>query len=162
MARRSARVVDKDLGFAEIEREVQKLKKSQIMIGFQANTVTQSASQDGRVKQAGQSMATIAARNEFGFERTPARPFMRTSFDENQAQISKLIQQRYGKLLDGKLRADKMLGILGQYVVGLIQKKIRQITSPPNAPYTIAIKKSSKPLIDFGQMVRSVTYVVKR
>jgi hypothetical protein len=41
-----------------------------------------------------------------------------------------------------------------------VQKKIRQITIPPNSPRTIAEKKSSKPLIDFGQMVQSVTFKV--
>ena len=101
-------------------------------------------------------MPEIAAANEFGTETIPARPFMSTSFDENRQRIYNLTQREYGRILDGKTNVAKSLGIIGLFMVGLIQKKIRAIQFPPNSPRTIAIKKSSKPLIDFGQMIQSV------
>lgn len=162
MARRSGRVVDQDLGFAQIISEISKFRKSTILIGFQDNSVTTTQTKNGRVKQAGESMATIAAENEFGTLEIPARPFMRTAFDENLTRIQALIIREYKKVTEGKQTANTGLGIVGQYVVGRIQRKIREIRTPPNSPYTIFLKKSSKPLIDFGQMVRSVTYVIER
>lgn len=162
MARRTARVVDRDLGFIKTISEIRKFRNSTVLIGYQDNTVTTTQTKGGRVKQAGESMATIAAENEYGFEKTPARPFMRPAFDENLKRIQALIIREYGKVIDGKSTADKALGIVGQYVVGRIQRKIREVTTPPNSPWTIFLKKSSKPLIDFGQMLRSVTYVVRR
>jgi hypothetical protein len=81
---------------------------------------------------------------------------MRTSFDENLSKINKLINLQYQAVQDGKKNADQALTAVGVVMVGLIQQKIRSIVSPPNSPRTIAIKGSSKPLIDFGQMIQSV------
>lgn len=166
MARRSARVVDKDLGFFETIKNITSFRESEIQIGFQQGSITHTQSKNGRTQSAGQSMPEIAAKNEFGFGSgrgsIPARPFMRTSFDENLEKINRMILNQYKRVTDGKRTADRALGLIGQYMVGLIQKKIRQITTPPNTPYTIAIKGSSKPLIDFGQMIQSVTYVVRK
>lgn len=162
MARRSARVVDRDLGYNRIVEELEQFRESEILIGFQAGSVTHTQTKDDRVQTPGLSMPMIAARNEFGFENTPSRSFMRTSFDENQENIQRLIISQYNAVVDGERSTRQALGLIGQYMVGLIQKKIRQITSPPNSPVTIAIKGSSKPLIDFGQMIQSVTYVVRK
>lgn len=162
MARRTDRVVDIDLGYNAIMAEVARFRGSQILVGFQAGTVTRSQTKDGRVKDAGLNMAGIAAQNEFGTTEIPARPFMRTSFDQNINRINRTIQNQYERVLEGETTAQRALGLIGQFVTGLIQQRIRAITSPPNSPRTIAIKKSSKPLIDFGQMVRSVTYKVTR
>ncbi|MGH2612652.1 MAG: hypothetical protein ACRDFB_06330, partial [Rhabdochlamydiaceae bacterium] len=73
---------------------------------------------------------------------------------------NKAIQGEYNKILDGKSTTERSLGLIGQLMTKLIVQKIRAIVSPPNSPRTIAIKKSSKPLIDFGQMVQSVRYKV--
>lgn len=153
-------VKDKDLGFAEIQRQVALLDGSHVKIGFQEGTVTKMQVKGQRKKAAGLSMAQIAAENEFGTNRIPARPFMSTSFDENKALINKAIQGEYNKILGGKSTTERSLGLMGQLLTKLIVQKIRAIVYPPNSPITIAIKKSSKPLIDFGQMVQSVRYKV--
>ncbi len=161
MARRSDLVADKDLGFNKIVAEVMKYENAVILVGFQEGSKTHSQDKDGRHKKGGLSMPQIAAQNEFGTEHIPERSFMRTSYDENVTRIRQLIDREYTKVVAGEIPASQGLGIVGTYVQGLIQQKIRQIMSPPNSPKTIAIKKSSKPLIDFGQMVGSVTYVVQ-
>jgi hypothetical protein len=147
-----------DKKFAEME----KLGNSYVLVGFQEGTVTKSQSKGGRRKAAGKSMAQIAAENEFGVpsRNVPARPFMRTSFDENQDRISNVIATEYGKIIDGESTVRKSLNLIGLYGVDLIQVKIRAIRTPPNSPYTIAQKKSDKPLIDFGQMIQSVRHKV--
>lgn len=150
------KIQDIDLGYKAIQKEVSLLAKSYVLVGFQEGSKTKSQTMGARQKEGGLSMPEIAASNEFGTRFIPARPFMSTSFDENRAQINLAILGEYRKILDGKSTAKKSLGLLGQYMVGLIQKKIRAIVFPPNSPRTIAIKKSSKPLIDFGQMIQSV------
>lgn len=162
MARRTGLVVDRDLGYRNIVREVENFERAEILIGFQAGTTTHVQTKGDRAKEGGLSMPQIAAENEFGTQRIPERSFMRTSFDENITRIQALIRREYELVVDGNKTAANALGLVGLYVVGLIQQKIRQITQPPNSPTTIALKKSSKPLIDFGQMVGSVTYVVGR
>lgn len=162
MARRSALVADKDLGYKKIVSQVRSFEKSTILVGFQQGSETKVETQGTRAKKGGLSMPAIAAANEFGTNKIPARSFMRTSFDDNIRSIQALIQREYELVTQGDKTAKKALGLIGLYVTGLIQKKIRQITSPPNSPVTIALKGSSKPLIDFGQMVNSVTYVVTK
>jgi hypothetical protein len=157
---RRAVVKDVDLGFAEIQKQIASLDGSYVLVGFQEGTKTKGQVKGQRQKKAGLSMAAIAATNEFGTNRIPARPFMSTSFDENRAKINKAIQGEYAKILDGKSTASKSLGLIGLLGTRLIVQKIRAIISPPNSPITIAIKGSSKPLIDFGQMVQSVRHKV--
>ena len=150
------RVADVDLGMGDIERELTKLNGSYVLVGFQEGSVTKSQTKDGRKKKAGLSMPEIAAANEFGTNTIPARPFMRTSSDENKQRIDTAIQGEYVKITQGKSTVKRSLTALGVFMVDKIKMKIRAIQSPPNSPRTIAKKKSSKPLIDFGQMIQSV------
>ena len=149
-------VKDIDLGWEEIERQLRIFEGASVLVGFQEGSKTKVQTKRDRQKEGGKSMPQIAAENEFGTNKIPARPFMRTSFDENIANINKLITIQYKKVQDGKEDANQALTKIGVIMVGLIQQKIRSIVSPPNSPRTIAIKRSSKPLIDFGQMIQSV------
>ena len=153
-------VKDKDLGFAEIQKQIALLNGSHVKVGFQEGTVTTTQVKGERKQTAGLSIPQIAAENEFGTKIIPARPFMSTSFDENKTLINRAIQGEYNKIIAGKRTTETSLGLIGQLTTKLIVQKIRAIISPPNSPRTISIKKSSKPLIDFGQMVQSVRYKV--
>jgi len=153
-------VKDKDLGFEEIQRQMALLDGSHVKVGFQEGTITKPQVKGQRRKPAGLSLPQIAAENEFGTQIIPARPFMSTSFDENKALINRAIQGEYKKIAGGNGTTERSLGLIGQLMTKLIMQKIRAIVSPPNSPRTIAIKKSSKPLIDFGQMIQSVRYKV--
>ncbi|PWU04925.1 MAG: hypothetical protein C5B43_03995 [Verrucomicrobia bacterium] len=141
-------------------KKIESLENSYVLVGFQEGSVTKSQVKNGRRKKAGKSMAQIAAENEFGTKTIPQRSFMRTSFDENIQNIQNAISNEYTKVLDGTSTIKKSLNLIGLFGVDLIQQKIRQIRQPPNSPRTIAIKKSSKPLIDFGQMIQSVRHKV--
>jgi len=149
-------VADKDKGWKEIEKQIEIASKSLVKVGFQQGETTKLQRKGNRTKKSGFSMPDIAAVNEFGSAKIPARPFMRTSFDENRDKITSFVQKNYDKILEGKITTKQALGLIGLAMVGLIQKKIRSIVTPPNSPRTIEIKKSSKPLIDFGQMIQSV------
>lgn len=156
MARKDAVVKDIDLGWKEIEKQLEYAAKSYVLVGFQEGSKTKTQVKGDRKKEGGLSMPEIAAENEFGTKKIPARPFMSTSFDENKSKIHSFIRKEYSKILEGKQTTQKALGLMGIAMIGLIQKKIRQIVYPPNSPYTISKKGSSKPLIDFGQMIQSV------
>lgn len=160
MASKNAKIIEKDLGWLGILDELGKAQTAYVKVGFQIGSETKNQRKGARKKKAGQSMPEIAAQNEYGTRIIPARPFMSTAVDMNLRTINGYIQKQYGLILIGKSTVDKSLGLIGQLMTGLIQKRIRQIVYPPNAPSTIARKGSSKPLIDFGQMVQSVRYVV--
>ena len=140
--------------------EIESLANSYVLIGIQEGTVTKSATKGKEKKVGGLSMAEIGAANEFGSKNVPARPFLRPAIDENRSRINRAIAGEYDKILEGNSTVKKSLNLLGLFGVDLVQKKIRSIHFPPNAPSTIKRKGSSKPLIDFGQMIQSIRHKV--
>ena len=154
-------VVDIDLGFRAITREINSLQNVRIQVGFQEGEVTHTQTKGNRVQQPGLNMAQIAAQNEFGTATIPQRSFIRTAWDENINQINQVVEQQVGLIVDQRQTPAQSFATIGNVLVALIQRKIYQIRTPPNSPRTIALKGSSKPLIDFGQMVASVRYVVR-
>lgn len=152
----AATVTPMDRGLIPLEEELAKLNGSYVLIGFQEGEVTKAQVKGDRSKKAGQSMAQIAAENEFGTKNIPQRSFMRTSFDENQKLLDKAIGEEYDKIIERKSTVRKSLVRLGVLMEGLIRRKIESIRTPQNSPRTIAAKKSDKPLIDFGQMVSAI------
>ncbi len=142
--------------FDKVMSNIESFSNSYVTIGFQEGSVTKTQVKGNRRKEGGKSMPQIAAENEFGTSRIPARPFMSTSFDENRDKINRIIASEYDKIIAGESTVSKSLNLIGLFGIDLIQQKIRAIHYPPNSPRTIAAKGSSKPLIDFGQMVQSV------
>jgi len=105
----------------------------------------------------GTPVAAVAAYNEFGTSRIPARPFMRNTIAQHEGQWG----ERLGKALVATgYDTSRCLGLAGESIALQIQDSIQQMRTPPNAPATIAQKGFDKPLIDTGQMYRSVTYEV--
>lgn len=161
MVRRAA-VVDMDMGFDKIMHDLLELQKYSVVVGVQEGTLTHVEVKNGRTQKSGISIAQYAAQNEFGTNKIPERSFMRTAFDENINVITRFAAMQIGLVIDGNSSIRQAFGLIGQAMQGMIQRKIRQITSPPNSPRTIAEKGSSKPLIDFGQMINSIRYVIRK
>ena len=106
----------------------------------------------------GKEVAVVAMENEFGVpERfVPERPFFRLANKEFKKIGPKFLESRL-KLRDYFLtkEVNEELALKHQ---NLVQKSIRDLKEPPNAPRTIKEKGSANPLIDTGLMLRSVTY----
>lgn len=159
-----AAVQDTDLGMADAVADVEHLGKSYVIIGFPVGTKTKQSSKPVKgtlhTKKGGLNMAEIAFQNEFGTKTIPARSFMRSSFDENLTTITSILNKEYDRIIEGTSTVKYSLDLIGNIVRDMIKKKIRAITLPPNAPSTIKMKGSSKPLIDFGQMINAVQHKV--
>lgn len=134
--------------FAEIE----KLKKMQVFVGYQAGQVEDDDGVD---------MAQIAMFNELGTSSSPSRPFLRMSVDENMDKIKSTCGSELKKLNSGGT-AESILKRVGTLGVRLVQEEIQAGSFEPNAPSTIRKKGSDKPLIDTGRMRQSVKYVIKK
>lgn len=143
------RVKDIDLGWKRIKEELKLIDKSYTQIGIQKD----AGEEDG------QAIAAIGAYNEFGTERIPSRPFMRSTFDEQRTKTKAIIEHQYGKILKGETSVKRALGSIGEYMEGEVKKKITTLKTPPNAPSTIARKGSSNPLIDTGRMRASIRHI---
>ena len=150
-----AKVVLKNKVLREIMAEFKELSSQTVRIGIQ------SKEKDSTGKQ---SLAKVAAQNEFGNpqKRIPSRPFMRQAFDKNVTKISEMGKKLAGLLMKRKMKSQQALELWGQEMETNIKNEIIRGDFVPNAPYTIAKKKSDKPLIDTGRMLGSVRYVVKK
>lgn len=118
------------------------------------------------------TMAEVAFYNEFGTknkdgdQHIPERSFLRSAMDENADKYAKYFVKLMRAVIDEKMDTDKALGILGQMGKADVDQKIRSNIPPPNAESTIKKKgrkiKSTKTLIDTGQLRQSITYEVRR
>ena len=125
---------------------IRQLSEGRLKVDFQLG--------DGH--EGGLSVAQIAAFNEYGTSRAPARPFMRPAFFENRTLFRDKLRNIARRQLQGHNTFERDMSLLGVFVVNKIRTQIDSVTSPPNAPFTIARKRSSKPLIDTGEMKRAV------
>lgn len=90
----------------------------------------------------------------------PERPFMRNAVRENSGKHRSNMKTAAVKILRGETSLRTVLAKLGIVAKTDIQDEIGSLSSPPNSPITIALKGSSKPLIDTGEMRGAVTYKV--
>ncbi len=90
----------------------------------------------------------------------PERPFMRNAMRSNRDQYLAMMKASATKLIRSETTLNQIMMKLGVLAQGDIQGEITSLSSPPNSPVTIALKGSSNPLIDSGEMRGSVTFKV--
>ncbi|MDU5080234.1 hypothetical protein [uncultured Tissierella sp.] len=95
----------------------------------------------------------------------PARPIIEPAIEDNKEQVAELIKKSAQKALDGNkegaIESLERVGMQGQNIVRA------WFTNPknnwaPNSPKTIKLKGSTRPLIDSGELRKSITYVVRK
>ena len=104
----------------------------------------------------GEYVAQVAYWNEYGTTLSPPRPFFRNAIKDKSKEWLQLYKDTQFQTKD----MYKTLGIVGPIVEGDIFTSITDLSSPPNAPYTIKKKGSYNPLIDTGFMRNSVSYEI--
>lgn len=133
-------------------KELEKLMKLEVQVGFQAGEKTY---------EDGTDLVDVAAYNEYGSSDTPARPFMKQSFENHEDELQKACD-RVNQTLNKGGTAETGLKELGVFVKGLVQDEIVDGGFEPNAPSTIEKKGSAQPLIDTSTMRQSVNFVIKK
>lgn len=134
-------------------RELRKLEKMEVRIGFQAGKT--------KYEDTGADLVEIAAFNELGSSSTPSRPFMRQSFENHEDELHALCRMANESIKNGGTAEDALQRI-GIACKGLVQEEIKNGEFEPNSPITIERKGSDKPLIDSGLMRQSVNFVVTK
>lgn len=100
--------------------------------------------------------ASLGAIQEFGTDTIPARPWLNPGALSGSKEYLNIIEKAAAS--DEPL--DMSLNKIGVVAVGLVQKYMTELRTPPNAASTIKKKGSSNPLIDSGALRQSVTYKV--
>ena len=117
----------------------------------------------------GIDLVTLAAIHEFGSPAAsiPERSFIRRTLDAKHGEIVALAAKLAGGVVNGKIKLEKALEILGQFLAAEIKKTIANGIPPELQPATIAARKrkfgkaSTKPLIATGQLRASITHEVR-
>jgi len=111
----------------------------------------------------GTSVAYVATIHEFGYPAggIPARPTMRPTADQQRQGWAEIMRQGAKAALNGQMTGRDALERLTLKAAGDVSASIAALTTPALSPRTIARKGFSKPLVDTGLMLRSVTGVVE-
>lgn len=115
----------------------------------------------------GTPVAYVAAINEFGYPAggIPMRATMRPTAADKGApggEWAQIAAKGARACLNGTTTPTAALEALTLRAAGDVGKAIVALTAPALSPRTIAAKGFSKPLVDTGQMLQSVTGVVER
>lgn len=151
------KVTDKDKGLKRVLHTAAQLSRSRgagVKVGIQGQAAQRTTSGPDNIQ--------IGIWNEFGTAdgRVPERSFLRGTVDQNAEKYAKVKEKLAGQVVDGHLALESALALLGEVVVKDVRARIVAGIPPPNAPSTVAAKGSSTPLINTGQLVRSITYQV--
>lgn len=147
-----AGVIDRDLGFNRIMRNLQKLYGMEVVAGMLRDS--------GKASN-GASYVDIATWNEYGTGRIPSRPFIRISADTNKAAWAKIAQQCVNNVIDGDSPRDAAQ-VVGHKMVEDIRKVFGDTSKlKANAPSTVAKKGRNEPLVDSGEMRRRVNFRIE-
>jgi hypothetical protein len=156
-------VRDIDKGWGDLKDHV--LKLSQTGAYVQVGVLGAEAAANHNAAR-GLTVAQIASVHEFGKViqtkrgtiTIPERSFLRATIDIYRAAIQKRATLLGTGVMLTKFTVQQAMDLLGEYAVGVIKQRIANGIEPANSPWTIARKRSSKPLIDTGQLRSSITY----
>lgn len=135
--------------------EVMRLHKSYVKAGVLGN----GKHRDGKI-----SNAELASIHEYGLGNVPARPFIGPPFRVHKPTYLQLLRDGYSKAMKNNSPEGfrKLLALVGQKMVADIRNYVTQGSGipPPLALATTQRKGSSRPLVDTGQLVNSISYEV--
>lgn len=138
-----------------------KITGARSSFGAGTRTTTSTASLNrGAGELTNIELATI---HEFGAPAAgiPSRPFLRSTFDAKKAAWNSLMARLITKVVAGHLDVVAALELVGQRAAGDVRNRITQGGNfVPNKPATIRRKGSSKPLIDKGLLLQSISHQV--
>lgn len=105
-------------------------------------------------------MADLARDLHFGTATIPARPFLEDGIRSKEQLLEKTMAEEVKKIKDG---GQANWNKVGTMAVGAVQELVRSDyykSSIPNSKKTQEFKGSDKPLIDTGELINSVTFLV--
>lgn len=152
------KLIRDDNDIPEMMERLEKARGTKMIFG-----VIGSGLGGGKHKGGKLTIVEIATIHEFGAPSVniPERSFIRKTFDEKGSEIADAVEDFFGQYVMGDIPYDAATKGIGEYVKGIIQTTIRDLSSPALKAITIQLKGSSQPLIDTGQLIDSIEYKVE-
>ena len=140
----------------EVMKRAEQLNRIQLVVGIPSD-------ENSRDESTGITNAELGVIHEFGVPEKgiPERSFMRSTASEEANNLGRLAKIQISECLGGKASAHNAFATVGAYLQGKIVEKITDGDFEPNTEATVKRKKSSKPLIDTGQLRGAITYEVR-
>lgn len=153
------KITQDNSGSKALEKLADQIKKSKLEVGF-----FESATYPD-----GTPVAYVAAIQEFGYPagNIPSRPFFRNAISQNDGWKD-LASKAMSAVVEGRIELNQALNQMGFKMAADVKDSITDGSYEPLKQSTLAARQSrkrtqgvaSKPLIDTGQMLQSVTYAV--
>lgn len=157
-------VREKDQGAGKLLANLKALSKLTVRVGVLDEAPKKpGTAADGKAARGNRAtLLGVAAVHEFGAPAAgiPQRSFIRATVDLKRAEIEKTQADLAAQVAAGKIDGRTALARLGAFVQGLVQQRIAEGIGPALKPETVRRKKSSKPLIDKGQLRSAITHKV--
>jgi hypothetical protein len=149
---------------SDLERIFEDLKKTQVLVGVPQDKTTRAG------EPVTNAELCFIHTNGSPVRGIPARPIIEPAIEDDNEVISEILRNALESFLTGDevggMRYLEMAGIEGQ---GASQDWFTNPKNnwPPNSPQTQAIKRAKgstdpKPLIDTGELRKSITYVIRK
>lgn len=155
------KVVDKDRGRRDLMRRLRKTGKSFVKVGIFGNDASEPHAGSNK------SNVEIAGFHEFGTNTIPQRSYLRATVDAEETRIKNLQRKIARGIIKRRITEEKGLALIGEFLVGKMQKRIQGGIPPKLKPATIRRKtvqgkKGTTPVIDTGQVVQSITWAIEK
>jgi len=181
MLRPNISIEEKSNAFDKLRQELKSLDGAYIKVGFPEGKKPGAPKNSKKKRKPWDDMsevASVATWLEFGVPKSqqetmrgiltgrsssnwkiPPRPFFRTTIDGSKEALNEFKKKIYDRFLLGRLSPKGALDNVGLWMQNRLRQSILKVKWAPNAEKTKQAKGSSKPLIDTGQMINSVTFV---
>ena len=159
-----------DHGYNGILAGIQAFSKAHVLVGWPGEgsrlkqAAKRAAGKNGKTPPTGTpttplTVAEVAFIMEYGSMKNGLvpRPIMAQTIARTERTMLDYQAQSFHAVLDGKATVQQALAKLGVWFEGELKRSFTVETFAPLQPRTIAAKKSSRPLIDSGQLRQSVT-----
>lgn len=153
MAKPRVKKVDK--GLNRIKADFKKMDGAYAKVGVLADA--------GTYKEESVNIALVAAVLHYGRDGSYKKwPFIANGIKKGTSQLNRLREKVLLKITKNEFSVRQGISLIGLKGEALIKKEIRTVTSPAIEDSTAARKKgSTKPLIDSGQLLNSISHEVE-
>lgn len=144
-----------DRVWRELRQRVRGIARAHVKVGIVGEAADAEVGEGGGV-----TMGMLGTWFELGTRFMDRRSWLGRTFEMKLDELRGMQLKIAKALILERIDLRQALGMLGAWAAGAVKATITQgKIVPPNRPSTIARKGSSKPLVDTGQFVNSISWI---